>query len=147
MRDLQNVTIMLDGGHTRASLQESADWWLEHVKSERTASASFLEPYCNELKINWLITNFLSIVYVASLADAVRILVFNCRQNKPAPALLTPVVTAITDAGLPYSAAYFVASKVLLPDISFPNLLLMCSGRYASLAIIPTILQTSWTMM
>lgn len=79
LRDLKNVSILLDGGHTRASLKESAEWWLEHVKAE---------------------------------PDAMRVFVFNCRQNKPAPALLTPVVTAITDASLPYTAAYFVASKV-----------------------------------
>ena len=36
LKGLTNVSMLLDGGHTMASLKASADWWIGHVKDNRT---------------------------------------------------------------------------------------------------------------
>jgi len=99
---MSNVTMFLDGGHTTASLKASVDWWVSNVVNTKGPSL-----FSSRLHL------FLWSSYIFSFAEnVIRLLVFNCKQNKPAPALLAPVIATVSEQQLPYDAAYFVASKV-----------------------------------
>lgn len=73
------LDLLLDGGHTEASLLASAEWWLGECRGR----------------------------------EGGRVLVFNCKQSKPAATLLAALADA--HAQLPYERVLFVAAKVRRP--------------------------------
>lgn len=87
---LPSLTLYLDGGHTEASLLASARWWLQEMRGVGEGEG---EGKGKE--------------------KGTRVLVFTCKQSKPAASLLAALLEAHAES--PYDLVFFVAAKVRHP--------------------------------